>query len=56
MATKTARNHATIERLLDEVDEWCGRVKGFARSWLLCVQVVDEYLDLLPTSMSNSTL
>jgi hypothetical protein len=48
MATKTARKFATIERLLDEVDEWHGRVQGIRQKLAPLRPGSDEYLDLLP--------
>ena len=48
MATKTARKFATIERLLDEVDEWHGRVQWIRQKLAPLCPGSDEYLDLLP--------
>jgi hypothetical protein len=48
MATKTAPNLSTVERLLDEVDEWYGRVQGIRQKLAPLRPGSDEYLDLLP--------
>jgi hypothetical protein len=48
MATSTARKFATIERLLDEVDEWHGRVQRIRQKLAPLRPGSDEYLDLLP--------
>jgi hypothetical protein len=48
MATKTAPSLSTVERLLDEVDEWYGRVHGIRQKLASLRPGSDEYLDLLP--------
>ena len=48
MATSTARKFATIERLLDEVDEWHGRVQRIRQKLAPLRSGSDEYLDILP--------
>jgi len=48
MATKTAPKLSTVERLLDEVDEWYGRVQGIRQKLALLPLGSEAYLDLLP--------
>jgi hypothetical protein len=48
MATKTAPSLSTVERLLDEVDEWYGRVQGIRQKLVLLRRGSEAYLDLLP--------
>jgi hypothetical protein len=48
MATKTAPSLSTVERLLDEVDEWYGRVQGIRQKLALLPRGSEAYLDLLP--------
>jgi hypothetical protein len=48
MATKTAPNLSTVERLLDEVDEWCGRVQEVRQRLARLPRASEAYLDLLP--------
>ncbi len=48
MATKTAPNLSTVERLLDEVDEWCGRVQAIRQRLAPLPRGSEAYLDLLP--------
>jgi len=48
MATKTLPNLSTVERLLDEVDEYCGRVQKIRRSMASLPRGSEAYLDLLP--------
>jgi len=48
MATKTAPNLSTVERLLDEVDEWCGRVQEVRQTLGRLPRASEAYLDLLP--------
>ena len=48
MATKTAPNLSTVERLLDEVDEWCARVQEVRQRLAGLPRASEEYLDLLP--------
>ena len=48
MATKTAPNLSTVERLLDEVDEWCGRVQEIRQRLSTLPRASEAYLDLLP--------
>jgi hypothetical protein len=48
MATKTAPNLSTVERLLDEVDEYCGRVQKIRQRMAPLPRGNEAYLDLLP--------
>jgi hypothetical protein len=48
MASKTTPNLSTVERLLDEVDEWCGRVQGIRQQLAPLPRGSEAYLDLLP--------
>jgi len=48
MATKTAPKLSTVERLLDEVDEWYGRVQGIRQKLVPLRRGSEAYLDLLP--------
>ena len=48
MATKTAPTLSTVERLLDEVDEWYGRVQRIRHKLAPLRRGSDAYLDLLP--------
>ena len=48
MATKTAPNVSTVERLLDEVDESCGRVQDIRQRLERLPRASEAYLDLLP--------
>jgi len=48
MATKTAPNLSTVERLLDEVDEWSGRVHEIRQKLATLPRGSEEYLDILP--------
>jgi hypothetical protein len=48
MATKTAPNLSTVERLLDEVDEWFGRVREIRQRLAALPRGSEAYLDLLP--------
>jgi len=48
MATKTAPSLSTIERLLDEVQEWAGRVQEIRTRLNLLPRGSEAYLDLLP--------
>jgi hypothetical protein len=48
MATKTAPNLSTVERLLDEVDEWSGRVQEVRQRLGRLPRASEAYLDLLP--------
>jgi hypothetical protein len=48
MATKTAPNLSTVERLLDEVDEYCGRVREIRQRLAPLPRGGEAYLDLLP--------
>jgi hypothetical protein len=48
MATKTAPNLSTVERLLDEVDEWSGRVQEVRQKLAPLPRGSEAYLDLLP--------
>jgi hypothetical protein len=48
MATKTTPNLSTVERLLDEVDEWSGRVREIRQRLALLPRGSEAYLDLLP--------
>jgi hypothetical protein len=48
MATKTAPSLSTVERLLDEVDEWYGRVQGIRQKLVPLRRGSEAYLDLLP--------
>ncbi len=47
MATKTAPTLGTIERLLDEVDEWHGRVQRVRQKLSRLKRGSEPYLDLL---------
>jgi hypothetical protein len=48
MATKTAPNLSTVERLLDEVDEWYGRVQEVRQRLAPLPRGSEAYLDPLP--------
>jgi hypothetical protein len=48
MATKTAPSLSTVERLLDEVDEWFGRVHELRQKLATLPRGSEEYLDILP--------
>ncbi len=48
MATKTAPSLSTVERLLDEVDEWYGRVQEIRQKLVPLGRGSEAYLDLLP--------
>ena len=48
MATRTAPNLSTVERLLDEVDEWFGRVQEVRQRLGRVPRGSEAYLDLLP--------
>jgi hypothetical protein len=48
MATKTAPNLSTVERLLDEVEEYYGRVQEIRRRLAPLPRGSEAYLDLLP--------
>ena len=48
MAIKTAPNLSTVERLLDEVDEYCGRVQEIRQKLTTLPRGSEEYLDVLP--------
>jgi hypothetical protein len=48
MATKTAPNISTVERLLEEVDECCERVKEVRQRLAPLPRGGGAYLDLLP--------
>jgi len=48
MATKTAPNLSTVERLLEEVDECCGRVQEVRQRLAPLPRGSEAYLDLLP--------
>jgi len=48
MATKTVPSLSTVERLLDEVDEWYGRVQGIRQKLVPLRRGSEAYLDLLP--------
>ena len=48
MATKTVPNPSTAEWLLDEVDEWFGRVQEIRHRLALLPRGSEAYLDLLP--------
>jgi hypothetical protein len=48
MATKTSPNLSTVERLLDEVDEWFGRVQEVRHRLGRLPRGSEAYLDLLP--------
>jgi len=48
MATKTAPSLSTVERLLDEVDEWYSRVQGIRQKLVPLRRGSEAYLDLLP--------
>ena len=48
MATKTTPNLSTVERLLDEVDEWSGRVQEIRKRLARLPRGGEEYLDILP--------
>jgi hypothetical protein len=46
--TKTAPNLSTVERLLDELDEWFGRVREIRQRLAPLPRGSEPYLDLLP--------
>jgi hypothetical protein len=48
MATKTAPSLSTVERLLDEVDEWYARVQEIRQKLVPLPRGSEAYLDLLP--------
>jgi len=48
MATKTAPSLSTVERLLDEVQEWAGRVQEIRGRLNMLPRGSEAYLDLLP--------
>jgi hypothetical protein len=48
MSTKTALSISTIERILDEVDEWYGRVHKIRHKLSRLRRGSAAYLDLLP--------
>ena len=48
MATQTAPTLATIDRLLDEVEEWSDRVRKVRRKLGRLGQGSEAYLSLLP--------
>jgi len=48
MSTKTAPSLSTIERILDEVDEWYGRVHRIRQKLGRLKRGSPSYLDLLP--------
>jgi hypothetical protein len=48
MATKTAPSLSTVERLLDEVDEWYARVQKIRQKLVPLPRGSEAYLDLLP--------
>jgi hypothetical protein len=48
MSTKTAPSLSTIERILDEVDEWYGRVRQIRTKLARLKRGSPTYLDLLP--------
>ena len=48
MTTKASPNLSTVERLLDEVDEWFGRVQGVRQRLCRLPRGSEAYLDLLP--------
>jgi len=48
MATKTLPNLSTVERLLDEVDQYCGRVQKIRQKMASLPRGCEAYLDLLP--------
>jgi hypothetical protein len=48
MASKTTPNFSTVEWLLDEVDEWFGRVQGVRQRLGRLPRGSEAYLDLLP--------
>ena len=48
MSTKTAPSLSTIERILDEVDEWYGRVHKIRQKLSRLRRGSPAYLDLLP--------
>jgi hypothetical protein len=48
MGTKTAPSLSTIERILDEVDEWYGRVHRIRQKLGRLKRGSAAYLDLLP--------
>jgi hypothetical protein len=48
IATKTAPNLSTVERLLEEVDECCGRVQEVRQGLAPLPRGSEAYLDLLP--------
>jgi hypothetical protein len=48
MSTKTAPSLSTIERILDEVDEWYGRVRQIRTKLARLKRGSPAYLDLLP--------
>lgn len=47
MATKTIPSLETIERMLDEVEEWSGRVSKIRRKMAKVKRGTDAYEDLL---------
>jgi len=48
MSTKTAPNLLTVERILDEVDEWYGRVRTLRQKLSRLKRGSSAYLDVLP--------
>lgn len=48
MAVKTAPTLATVQRFLDEVDEWYGRVRKIRRELRRAPRGSAAYLDRLP--------
>ncbi len=48
MATKTAPSLETVERLLDEVEEWYARVHKIRQKLSRLKRGSEAYLDLLP--------
>jgi hypothetical protein len=48
MTTKASPNLSTVERLLDEFDEWCGRVQEIRQRLAPLPRGSEACLDLLP--------
>ena len=48
MTTKTTPSLSTVERLLDEVEEWAGRVQAIRRKLTALPRGGEQYLDQLP--------
>jgi hypothetical protein len=48
MSTKVSPSLQTIERIIDEVDEWYGRVRALRQKLSRLKRGSPSYLDLLP--------